>query len=343
MSIYQKCKPNFEPPQDDVTKFFNLPTLGNIPLIPEEEAKRSGMVIMQQGAPSASAEAYRVLRTNLQFAAVDTNLATLLITSPAPGDGKSVTAANIAMALAGIGRSVILIDADLHRPQQHRLFSLINNVGVTTALLTEQWNFDLLLRKTSVDGLRILTSGPLPPNPAELLGSDRMNMLLTNLKNEADIIVMDSPPATILSDTTILSTKSDAVLMVIRSGKTRRDQTKRALSSLGQVNSNLAGVVVNGIPAKRNVPRYGYGYHYDQGYNYTQVTSSGSITGRPTHSTRDSKELKPSKGGLYSLLQNGQPTNGQPNGGQQSNGANQRRTTQMLQNGSGKPRIKTKR
>src|SRR5262249_36299244 len=137
-----------------------------------------------------------------------------------PADGKSLTAANLAIALARAGKKVILVDADLHRPSQHRLFKLYNNIGITTALLAEQAEMEQLVQPTAVAGLRVLTSGPLPPNPAELLGSKRMQDLLARLKENADVVVIDSPPATAVVDSIILATETDGVILVIRANKT---------------------------------------------------------------------------------------------------------------------------
>jgi capsular exopolysaccharide synthesis family protein len=209
-----------------------------------------------------------VLRTNLQFAAVDRPLRTLLITSPAPTEGKSLTAANLAVAQAQAGRRVILVDTDLHRPRLHRLFKLRNNAGVTTALLAEHPALDDLLQEASVPGLRVLTSGPLPPNPAELLGSARMKELLVELTAVADTVVLDSPPATAFSDAAILSTQSDGVLLVLDSGHTRREIARRSLEALGRVNARVVGVLLNRMPT-RGAGYYYYYYYYHYGHYYT--------------------------------------------------------------------------
>lgn len=251
---------------EEIARQHNMSVLGNIPQwqAPPQEAD---VPIMLANDQSPAAEAYRMLRTNLQFAAVGKSFHTLLVTSPSEGDGKSMTASNLAAALAKIGRKVILVDADLRRPKLHRLFQLINNVGVTTALLADEWNFDILLQETSVPGLRVLTSGPLPPNPAELLGSQRMQTLLSTLQTQADIVILDSPPVTLVSDTTILSTLVDGVTLVLRHSRTRRERARRALATLQQVDAHMAGIVLNGIPIKESVGE-GYAYAYDFGYGY---------------------------------------------------------------------------
>ncbi len=156
---------------DDVQKALNLTTLGTVPRV--EGVSPGNELAILSNSQSAATEAYRVLRTNLQFAAIDRPLRTLLVTSPAPGEGKSLTTANLAAALAQAGRRVILVDADLHKPRVHRVFGLRNNVGLTTALLEEHPNLEGLIQEGPVPNLWVLTSGPLPPNPAELLGSAR--------------------------------------------------------------------------------------------------------------------------------------------------------------------------
>ena len=210
------------------------------------------------------AEAYRVLRTNLEFAAVDHALQTLQVTSPAPGEGKSITAANLSAALAYGGRSVILVDADFRRPMQHKLFKVTNNVGVTSALLGELDSATQYLRETSVPNLRILTSGPLPPNPSELLGSKRMQQLLTALQLAADIVVIDSPPVTAVSDTAIIASRVDGVLLILKAGQTRREALKHAVHALKQVNAHILGAVLNGVQGKES----GYYFNYDSSYGY---------------------------------------------------------------------------
>ncbi len=249
---------------DDVQKELGLTTLGAVPLIENSDGELAAM----SGGQSAAAESYRVLRTNLQFAAVDRPLRTLLITSPAPIEGKSMTAANLAAALAQAGRRVVLVDTDLHRPRLHRIFKLRNNAGITSALLEEHPALDALLQETQVQNLRVLTSGPLPPNPAELLGSTRMKELLAELTALADIVVLDSPPATALSDAAILSTQCDGVLLVLDSGKTRREVAKRALEALKRVNARVVGALLNRMPTR------GAGYYYYY-YYYTHYYTSG--------------------------------------------------------------------
>jgi non-specific protein-tyrosine kinase len=247
---------------EDVRAALQLTTLGAVPAI--EMAAGEGELVGLSPAQSPAKESYRVLRTNLQFASVDEPLRCLMVTSPAPSEGKSMTAANLAIALAQAGQQVILMDADLHRPRQHRLFKVANNTGLTTGLLVAHPDPAELLKETAVSGLRLLTSGPLPPNSAELLGSHRMAELLAALQTQADIVVVDSPPATVLSDAAILSTQVDGVLLVLVSGQTRRELAQRAVDALKHVNARLVGVVLNRMPVRGS----SYYYYYNhEGYD----------------------------------------------------------------------------
>ena len=267
---------------DNVQKELGLSTLGAVPDI--GPAGDDELVMYEGGSgKSAAAEAYRVLRINLQFASVDRALGTLLITSPAPSEGKSLTAANLAVAEAQAGRRVIVVDADLHRPRQHRLFKLRNNIGLTSALLEEQPALDGLLQETPIPGLRILTSGPLPPNPAELLGSVRMKELLGQLRDRADLVVLDSPPVTALADAAIVSTQCDGVLLVLDSGRTRRENAKRALEALRRVNARVVGTLLNRMPTHGSGYYYYYYYsHYGHYYNTDNKTGHNGTGSVPT-------------------------------------------------------------
>jgi succinoglycan biosynthesis transport protein ExoP len=242
---------------EDVQKTLGLATLGAVPRI-RMDANQNGLLLL--GGPATVAEAYNVLRTNLQFAAVADRLGSLLITSPSPHEGKSLTAANLSIALAQASQRVILIDADLRRPHVHKLFGLSNSVGVTSALLQANLSFDSLLCQTAVPGLRVLTSGPLPPNPSQLLSAARMRKLLAELEAEADIVILDSPPATAVADAAILSTYVDGVLLVMDAGSTRRDPARKACEALKQVNARVIGVTLNRMPRGSG---YYYYYHYD--------------------------------------------------------------------------------
>ncbi|MCO6452368.1 MAG: polysaccharide biosynthesis tyrosine autokinase [Caldilineales bacterium] len=262
---------------DDVYKELELTTLGAVPDLGDVSDSVNALVTLKDGQ-SPGKEAYRVLRTNLQFAAVDKPLRQILITSPSPSEGKSITAANLGIALAQADERVIVIDADLHRPRLHRLFKLTNNVGLTTALLDEHPDPESLLQETTTPGLRVLTSGPLPPNPAELLGSSRMRNLISTLQGQADVLVFDSPPTTVLADAAILSTQVDGVLFVLKSGATKRDIARRAAEALSHVNARIVGVLLNAMPS-RGSGYYYYYYYYNKSDYYDSDHGDGGAGG----------------------------------------------------------------
>ena len=252
---------------DNIKRVFGITVLGAVPELDTQSGQQDKLVMLQN-VPSAGAEAYRSLRTNLQFTALDRPLRVLLVTSPSPSEGKSLTAANLGAALARAGQRVILVDVDLHRPTQHKLFKTFNNVGITTALLEENEALESFLQPTTVPGLQLLTSGPLPPNPAELVGSKRMQSLLARLQTHADVIILDSPPISAVVDPIILSTEADGVLLVVRLGKTRRDAARRALHALQQVNARILGMALNGAPTDKG--DYLYNYKYNNYYKHEQ-------------------------------------------------------------------------
>ncbi|MGQ9787432.1 MAG: polysaccharide biosynthesis tyrosine autokinase [Anaerolineae bacterium] len=211
---------------------------------------------------SSIAEAYRTLRTNIQFSTLDKPARTLLVTSPGSLEGKSVTSANLAVSMAQAGLKTVLVDADLRRPAQHKIFGLPNQQGLTNALLQPgEPSPDGHLQATQIENLRILTSGPIPPNPSELLGSARMQALLQKLKEENDVVIFDSPPVLVVTDASVLATRVDGVVMVTDSGHTRRDMVVRAQDALRKVGANLLGGVVNRLSA-RSGGYYQYYYYY---------------------------------------------------------------------------------
>ncbi|OQA42884.1 MAG: Tyrosine-protein kinase YwqD [Chloroflexi bacterium ADurb.Bin325] len=254
---------------DEVQKTVELTTLGAVPRM-ENMGPGNELMVTAEGQ-SAGKEAFRVLRTNLQFAAVDRPLRSLMVTSPAPSEGKSLVIANLAGAMAQAGRRAVLVDCDLHKPRLHRLFGLRNNVGLTTALLEERPALDVLLQDTAIPGLHVLTSGPLPPNPAELLGSARMREFVAELLTQFDMVLLDSPPTAVLSDAAILSTQCDGVLFVLAAGRSRREITRRAMEALRKVNARVLGAVLNQMPMQGD----GYYYYYYYNYDYAGYGTDG--------------------------------------------------------------------
>jgi capsular exopolysaccharide synthesis family protein len=250
---------------DQVSEDLALPTLGSIPHLAPEVIESEALVTVGQ-PHSPAAESYRVLRSNLQFVSFDSPFHTLQITSPSPGDGKTQVAANLAIAIAQAGKRVILVDCDLRRPAQHRLLGLRNNVGVTTALLGDEHALAAAMQTGPVPGLNVLTTGPLPPNPSEMLGSHRMAGMLETLRGLCDVVILDSPPVTAVSDSAVLAAQSDGVLLVLRSGQTSRDQAKRALAALNMAHAPILGVALNSASEAQNGFNYRVGTEYSQYY-----------------------------------------------------------------------------
>jgi polysaccharide biosynthesis transport protein len=266
---------------EEMRKTLGVTLLGSLPAVVAPEQRL--IAFQHKSVPFPLLEAYRRIRTNLQFATVDHPLQLLLVTSTQSQDGKSHTAANLSIALASTGKRVVLLDADLHRPSQHRLFNLHNYFGVTTALLRKDGDIEQLLQSTNVPNLSVLTSGPLPPNPAELLGSRRMQEILTTLKGLADTVVIDSPPIAVVVDGLLLAAQVDGVLMVVRAGKTGRDEAKRSLAALRQAKAHILGAILFATPTSQvDFYRLKYGY-----YNaaYAQGTDKFSTIGDATPNT----------------------------------------------------------
>lgn len=208
--------------------------------------------------PKAPAtEAYRTLRTNIQYAAVDSPIRSLLITSPGPAEGKSLTAANLAVVMAQGGKKTLLVDCDLRRPMQHRLFDVRNGSGLTS-LLVHGGDPDSLTNKTIVPRLGLITSGLLPPNPAELLGSQAMKPLLQELKDRYEIVIFDGPPLIAVTDSALLAPLVDGVLLVVQAGETRTDMAQEAKSILQNTGGRIIGCVLNGVRRKNGEYHYYY-------------------------------------------------------------------------------------
>lgn len=208
---------------------------------------------------SAASEAFKITRTNIEFSAIGSKIRSLMVTSTNQTEGKTVTLANLAITYAQLGRRVLLIDADLRRPAVHRYFGYINRRGLTNVLIGAGHYSEYIL-PTLTDNLSILPSGPIPPNPADLLMSQTMSDLIEVLTGEYDLVLIDCPPVGVVTDAAIVATKVDASIFVVRSGNASRAQIKRAASLLEQVNARVLGFVMNGI----NEESEDYYYYYYQ-------------------------------------------------------------------------------
>jgi non-specific protein-tyrosine kinase len=243
---------------DDVAKATGLTTLGSIITINGKDPDEKLVTMRYPKSPIS--EAYRAMRTNLQFSSLDQPLELVVITSADPGDGKSTTAANLAVVMAQAGHSVVLVDSDLRKPMVHKIFKVPNRHGLTTVLLENDPILDGRLQETGIPNLRVLTSGPLPPNPSEMLGSKKMRRIMAALREEADLVLFDTPPALPVTDATVLSAQADGVLLVSHAGKTRRAAAQKAIENMKQVSAHVLGVSLNRISA-RDAGNYYY-YHY---------------------------------------------------------------------------------
>lgn len=207
-------------------------------------------------------EVYRIMRTNIMFSGLDKPLKTLLVTSPGPGEGKSLTSANLGVAFAQNGKTVIVVDADLRKPTQHRMFGIDNNIGLTNVMLGEVALDNALIPIEDI-GLSVLPTGPLPPNPAELLGSERMQEILDELKGKTDIIILDTPPVVAVTDAALLASRVDGVILVLAAGEVKIEVAQKAQELLLNVRANILGAVLNMMDEDN--PDYYYSSYYYYG------------------------------------------------------------------------------
>lgn len=224
----------------------------------------SKMVITHHDPSAAASEAFRVLRTNIQFLGLDQPLKTILVTSASPAEGKTTTIANLAVAFAQSGMRVCIVDADLRRPMVAKTFDIDNWSGLTTALLGQK-SVESTVRETTVPGLYVLPSGPIPPNPAELLGSQRMTNLLAELEANFDMVLVDTPPILAVTDAAVLAPKVGGVVLVVRSGKVDRRQALRAKEALAAVKANVLGAVLGAVEGDGEDGYYYYYYGSNEG------------------------------------------------------------------------------
>lgn len=214
-------------------------------------------LITMEDPKSSISEQYRTIRTNVQFSFVDKTMRSLMVTSAGPGEGKSTTAANLAIVFAQQGKKVLLIDADLRKPTVHYTFQLNNYTGLTN-VLTNSAPLLPSCQETKVENLYVLTSGPIPPNPAELLSSKAMEQCIQQLYNEFDLLIFDTPPVLAVTDAQILANQCDGTILVVESGGTEIEAAVKAKELLEAANAKLLGVVLN----KRKHREGGYYYYY---------------------------------------------------------------------------------
>lgn len=247
---------------DDINQLLNLILLGKIYQI--KGKSNIDKLISDQKPFSLISEAYRIVRSNLQFMSIDRPNKSILITSPSPGEGKSITTANLGVVMAQAGFRTVIVDTDLRRPIQHQLFQVDNSIGLTDLLRTPQSQVEPFLKQTNIENLQLINSGSIPPNPSELLGSQRMEHLVETLSNIADVIIYDSPPVLAVADALVLANQVDGVVLVVQAHKTRIKFAKQAIATLQQAGANLLGGVANRIT---NDPTQYYYYQAEYSTN----------------------------------------------------------------------------
>jgi capsular exopolysaccharide synthesis family protein len=268
---------------EEITRLVNLPVIGQIA---EMSNEKNGGVYVEKQPRSAIAEAFRSLRANLEFASVDKPVKTILVTSAGIVEGKTSVSCNLAVIMAQGGKKVVLLDADLRKPSVHRFLGLANKTGLSDVF---KGNLDLqgVMNSWKEDQINIITSGSTPPNPAELIGSKKMDLILDELKKMADIIIIDGPPL-LVSEAAVMATKVDGVLLVIRHGYTKKKDAVSMLEQLKMAGARILGVTLNRVPKNRT---YYYGHYY---YMETGFGANGNKNKKPL-TISESAKVKISK------------------------------------------------
>jgi polysaccharide biosynthesis transport protein len=251
----------------ELARRTGLPIIG---IIPFSEIEEQGPVTSIEPRSPVS-ESYRGLRTNIAYSAVTRQLRRIIVTSATPGDGKTTIATNLAVILAQSGRQVALIDTDLRRPHIHQAFKLSNRQGLT-ALFLKQLSLADALQNVGVVNLGVIVSGVLPPNPAELLGSERMSQIFKELESDHDMVILDTPPVLSVTDSSVMIPYIDGIIIVVKAGKTQISATLHAVTTLRRLGANILGLVINGVRFNDNRFSYYYRSHYYSSYyDYAQI------------------------------------------------------------------------
>ena len=223
-----------------------------------KKIKKSGLNLIAHNDPKSSiSEQYRMIRTNIEFASVDKKIQSIVVTSAVPSDGKSTTASNLAIVLAQTGKQVLLVDADLRKPSIHYAFNLSNMQGLTSVLV-EQTTLKNVISRIDIPNLSVLTSGPIPPSPSELLNSKKMRLIIEELTETFDYIIFDTPPVLAVTDPQVLSEQCDAILMAVKSGETPKEAALKAKALLQKSKTPILGMILNNMRFKTS--KYNYLY-----------------------------------------------------------------------------------
>ncbi|AXT86062.1 capsular biosynthesis protein [Aeromicrobium sp. A1-2] len=254
----------------ELEEISEAPVLGAIAY---DRAAVDSPLITSLGTHHPRFEAIRILRTNLQFLDIDRDTKVITITSSLAGEGKSTTACNLAIALSQTGSRVALVEGDLRRPRVSEYLGIEKAVGLTTVLVGRV-TLDAALQPAATPGLDVLTSGSLPPNPSEILQTNAMRALVSDLRHRYDIVLIDAPPLLPVTDASLLASISDGAILVVRHGQTSRDEVRTATERLHSVGARLLGTVLSMSPVKE-LSRYGYGYGYGYGPDYFAQATGG--------------------------------------------------------------------
>ncbi|SHH46836.1 CpsD/CapB family tyrosine-protein kinase [Clostridium grantii] len=246
------------------------------------------MLIVKRDAKSVSAEAYRTLRTNIQYSSVDKEMKTILLTSAGPGEGKSSTTGNLAYTLATVDKKVVIVDCDMRKPSVHKKMRLSNTVGLSNYLAGEVKLEEAL--QLIDKNIFVITSGPIPPNPADMLGSNKMKALISKLEENFDYVLLDTPPVIAVTDAQVLAGNVDGVVLVVASKQADKDAVVRAKELLLKVGANIIGVVLNKVEMRKG-KGYGYQYYYYYGQDDKKSTK-GKKTKKPKKPELNSAAVK---------------------------------------------------
>ena len=284
---------------DDVRKYVSLPVLGTIPLIQADDIELDNIehkiaiakdsekgehrityqqiqakLITNYSPKSSTAEAFRILRTNIISRKKNSDCTTLLITSSGPKEGKSTIQANMATALAQMDAKVILVDLDLRRPMVHKIMGIDKEIGISDFLMDKSIQIESVIKETNVNNLDVITSGIIPPNPSELLASKRMDEAIESLKELYDYVLFDSPPVIAVTDSMVMASKVDLLILAIRVDQADKNVVKRTKELLENIKVDIAGVVINGIQPHRYYNNYEYNYYYYYYYGKSEEKKS---------------------------------------------------------------------
>lgn len=258
-------------------------------VVPFDASVRRHPLISDTEGASERVEAFRVLRTNLQFVDLDSKRQMLVISSAVPDEGKTVTATNLAITLAQTGRRVLLLDCDFRKPRVARLLGLENSVGLLTTLVGRAPLEECIQQHES--GVEFLATGPLPPNPAEILETQAMRDLLGTVRDAYDVVIIDAPPLLPVADPAIIAPLADGVLLVTRHGRTNKDLVRQTVERLAAVDGRVVGVVLNMTP-RRSISGYGYGYGYGYGESVTETRAKAASSRRTLRSDSRHSQMR---------------------------------------------------